>query len=51
LSIGYRKRWMNQLDTMPDERMPKQVLIYKPAGSWDGGRPWKLWNEWSRNKL
>jgi hypothetical protein len=43
--FNYRKKWIEHLDRMPDERIPKQILKYKPKGRWDQGRPWKRWNE------
>jgi hypothetical protein len=42
---NYRKKWIEHLDRMPDERIPKQILKYKPKGHRDQGRPWKRWNE------
>jgi hypothetical protein len=42
---NYRKKWTEHLDRMPDERIPKQILKYKPKGRLDQGRPWKRWNE------
>jgi hypothetical protein len=48
---NYRKKWIEHLDRMPDERIPKQILKYKPKGRRDQRRPWKRWNEWRRNRL
>jgi hypothetical protein len=42
---NYRKKWIEHLDRMTDERTPKQILKYKPKGRRDHGRPWKRWNE------
>jgi hypothetical protein len=42
---NYRKKWTEHLERMPDERIPKQILKYKPKGRLDQGRPWKRWNE------
>jgi hypothetical protein len=32
---NYRKKWIEHLDRMPDERIPKQILKYKPKGRRD----------------
>jgi hypothetical protein len=31
---------------MADERIPKQILQYKPKGCQDQRRSWKRWNEY-----
>jgi hypothetical protein len=48
---NYRKKWIEHLYRMPDERIPKQILKYKPKGRRDQRRPCKRWNEWRRNRL
>jgi uncharacterized protein YydD (DUF2326 family) len=32
---NYRKKWIEHLDRMPDETIPKQILKYKPKGRRD----------------
>jgi hypothetical protein len=32
---NYRKKWIEHLDKMPDERVTKQILKYKPEGRRD----------------
>jgi hypothetical protein len=49
--IHYRKKWIEHLDRMPDERIPNQILKYKPKGCRDQWIPWKRWNERRRNRL
>lgn len=39
------QKWINLSDWVPDERILKQILKYKPTGRRDRGRPWKRWNE------
>lgn len=39
----YRIRWSNHLRRMDKERIPKQVLDYKPQGRRDIGRPRTRW--------
>jgi hypothetical protein len=29
---GYKQKWINHLDMMPNGRIPKQVVKYKPTG-------------------
>jgi hypothetical protein len=36
---NYRKKWIEHLDKMPDERVTKQILKYKPEGRRDQERP------------
>jgi hypothetical protein len=35
---SYRQKWINHLESMPDERIPKQVLEHKTTGRREQGR-------------
>jgi hypothetical protein len=37
----HKQNWINHLDIITDERVPKPILKYKPEGCKDRGRPWK----------
>ena len=37
----HKQNWINQLERMDNNRLPKHVLIYKPRGRRDRGRPRK----------
>jgi len=39
----YKQNWINHLQRMDNNRLPKQVLNYKPRGRRDRGRPRKRW--------
>lgn len=39
----YRKQWKDHVERMPAERLPLQILNYKPAGKRSIGRPRKRW--------
>ena len=40
----HKQNWINQLERMDNNRLPKHVLIYKPRGRRDRGRPRKRRN-------
>jgi len=37
----YKQNWINHLDRMDNNRLPKHTLNYKPQGRRDHGHPWK----------
>jgi hypothetical protein len=37
----YKQNWINHLERMDNNRLPKHALNYKPRGRRDGGRPRK----------
>jgi len=41
----YQKKWLQQLQRMDTNRLPKQALQYKPKGRRNIGRPRKRWRD------
>jgi len=41
--IKYKQNWINHLEKMDNNRLPKHALNYKPRGRRDRGRPRKRW--------
>ena len=39
----YKQNWINHLERMDNNRIPKHALNYKPRGRRDRGRPRKRW--------
>jgi len=39
------KKWLQHLQTMDTNRLPKQALQYKPKGRRNIGRPRKRWRD------
>jgi len=39
----HKQNWINHLETMENNRLPKHALNYKPRGRRDRGRPRKRW--------
>jgi len=39
----YKQNWINYLERMDNNRLPKHTLNYKPQGRRDRGRPRKRW--------
>jgi len=39
----YKQNWINHLERMDNNRLPKYNLNYKPRGRSDRGRPRKRW--------
>ena len=40
-----RENWSQHLQRMPDNRIPKQIMKYKPRGHRSIGRPRKRWTD------
>jgi hypothetical protein len=40
----YKQNWINHLERMENNRLPKQALNYKPKGRRDSGRPRNRWH-------
>ena len=41
----YQKKWLQHIQRMDTNRLPKQVLQYKPKGRRKVGRPRKRWRD------
>ena len=41
----YRRKWIEHVQRMPEDRIPKIITNYKPTGKRNVGRPRKRWNE------
>ena len=41
--LKYKQNWINHLERMDSNRLPKHALNYKPRGRRDRGRPRKRW--------
>jgi len=41
----YQKKWLQLIQRMDTERLPKQALQYKPKGRMNRGRPRKRWRD------
>jgi len=41
----YQKKWLQHVQRMDTNRLPKQALQYKPKGQRDIGRPRKRWRD------
>jgi len=41
----YQKKWLQHVQRMGSNRLPKQALQYKPKGRRDIGRPRKRWRD------
>ena len=41
----YQKKWLQRVQRMDTNRLPKQVLQYKPKGRRSIGRPRKRWRD------
>jgi len=41
----YRKKWLQHVQTMDTNRIPKQALQYQPKGWRNIGRPRKKWRD------
>ena len=41
----YQKKWLQQVQRMDTNRLPKQALQYKPKGRRNIGRPRKRWRD------
>jgi len=41
--LKYKQNWINHLERMDSNRLPKHALNYKPRGRRDSGRPRKRW--------
>jgi len=39
----YKQNWINRLERMDNNRLPKHALSYKPRGRRNRGRPRKRW--------
>jgi hypothetical protein len=39
----YRNNWFQHINRMPDTRLPKRALQYRPSGKRDIERPKKRW--------
>jgi hypothetical protein len=38
-----RIAWLGHVMWMEDKRTPKRILVWKPTGTRNRGRPWKRW--------
>ena len=43
--IQYQKKWLQHVQRMDTNRLPKQALQYKPKGRRNIGRPRKRWRD------
>jgi hypothetical protein len=41
----YRKKWLQQVQRMDRNRIPRQALRYRPEGRRNVGRPKKRWRD------
>ena len=41
--LKYKQNWINHLERMDNNRLPKHALNYKPRGRRDRARPRKRW--------
>jgi hypothetical protein len=41
----YREKWLQHVQRMDRNRLPKQALQYRPKGRRDVGRPRKRWRD------
>ena len=41
----YQKQWLQHVQRMDTNRLPKQVLQYRPKGRRNTGRPRKRWRD------
>ena len=41
----YQKKWLQHVQRMDRNRLPRQALIYRPEGRWNIGRPKKRWRD------
>ena len=41
--LKYKQNWINHLERMDNNRLPKHALNYKPRGRRDRGSPRKRW--------
>jgi hypothetical protein len=41
----YQEKWLQHVQRMDTNRIPKQALQYKPKGRRNVGRPWKRWRD------
>ena len=41
----YQKKWLQHVQSMDTNRMPRQALKYRPEGRWNMGRPRKRWRD------
>jgi hypothetical protein len=41
----YCNNWFEHINRMQDTRLPKRVLLYRPSGKRDIGRPKKRWQD------
>ena len=41
----YQKKWLQHVQRMDTNTIPKQALQYKPKGRWNIGRPRKRWRD------
>jgi len=41
----YQEKWLQQVQRMDINRLPKQALLYKPKGRKNVGRPRKRWRD------
>jgi len=41
----YKKKWLQHVQRMDTNRIPKQALQYKPKGRRNRGRPRKMWRD------
>jgi len=41
----YQKKWLQHVQRMDTNRIPKQALRYRPKGLWNLGRPKKSWRD------
>jgi len=46
----YQKKWLQHVQGMDTNRLPKQALQYKPKGRRNIGRPRKRWRDQLRLK-
>jgi hypothetical protein len=41
----YQQKWLQHVQRMDANRIPKHALKYKPKGRWNIGRPRKRWKD------